>query len=96
MTYAARLAADFAFAAQDREELPRKSHLLRYVAALNSEVTKKEFVAAAVIAGYHPNTAAIQFANSRKVSLSFDEPGLRMDKEGRLYYEHDSSAASAA
>ena len=96
MDLATRLAQDFVFAAEDRSELPRKSHLLRYVAAINADITKKEFVAAAVAAGYHPNTAAIQFANSRRVSLSFNEPGLRIDLEGRLYYERETSAASAA
>lgn len=70
---------DFVFA---KEENWRQAPTLRYVAAINPELTKKEFVAAAVRAGYLAATAAIQFAQSRKFSLESGEEYL--DKEGRL------------
>lgn len=76
------IATDFEFAKGDRDELPTTAALLKYVTAINPEATKKEFVAAAVAAGYHPNTAAIQFAQSRVISLSCGDVLLLPD--GRL------------
>jgi hypothetical protein len=55
--------------------------MLRYIVALNPSMTKKEFIAAAVIEGIKPTTAAIQFANSRRVSASMD---AIVDKDGRI------------
>lgn len=63
------LAADFAFAQECRHaagEFLSDAALLRYVAAINPEATRKEFVAAAVAAGYRANTAGNRFNESRK------------------------------
>ena len=73
---------DFVFA---KEENWRQAPTLRYVAAINPELTKKEFVAAAVRNGYLASTAAIQFAQSRKFSLTFGDvellpSGILMEK----------------
>ncbi len=58
------LQEDFTFA-KESGEFSRIAPLLRYVAALNPDATKKEFVSEAVKVGYHPATAAIQFSQSR-------------------------------
>lgn len=73
---------DFKFVADDQGELPHQSDRLCYVAAINPQLTRKQFVAEAVLAGYHPNTAAIQFAKSRRVSVSCGDVVLAED--GRL------------
>lgn len=82
MTKTSTLAADFAFAKAEHDEFKNTSQLLRYVAALNADSTKKEFIAAAVASGYHPATAAIQFAKSRKFDCA--QHGLCTDAAGRL------------
>lgn len=86
MTKTSTLAADFAFAKLEDKahngEFKNTAQLLRYVAALNADSTKKEFVAAAVEAGYNPATAAIQFAASRKLDCA--QYGLCTDAAGRL------------
>lgn len=61
--------ADIEFA-KASGEFSRQAPLIRYVAAINPDSTKVGFVAALVEAGYHPATAAIQFAQSRRESLS--------------------------
>lgn len=61
--------ADIEFA-KASGEFSRQAPLIRYVAAINPGSTKAGFVAAMVGAGYHPATAAIQFAQSRRESLS--------------------------
>jgi len=78
---AAHLADDFAFAMDDDEgELPSQAAKLRYVAAINEDVTKAEFVAAAVEAGFHAHSAGARFLESRKVSRSY---GSEFDASGR-------------
>lgn len=79
------LAKDIEFARESGEFLwrgqPRIAPMLRYVAAINPRATRKAFVKVAVRMGYHPNTAAKQFAESRK----FDRIhyGIQVDAEGR-------------
>lgn len=81
-----RVRGDFAFAAEgDDPDFLRQAPRLRYVAAINASLSKKEFVKIAVMCGFHPATAAIQFAQSRKCSLSFDD-GTTMDDSGRLWF----------
>ena len=75
------IAADFEFA-ETSEEFTRQAPRLRYVAAINPGMAKVEFVAAAVKAGYNKDTAAIQFAQSRQVSISCGDVLLQPD--GRL------------
>ena len=77
---AAHLADDFAFAMEDDGELPSQAAKLRYVAAINEDVTKAEFVAAAVEAGFHAHSAGARFLESRKVSRSY---GSEFDASGR-------------
>lgn len=67
---------------QQCEEFTQIAPMLRYVAALNPDASKKEFVAAAVEVGYNPTTAAIQFAQSRRFDC--DSYGYSMDAEYRL------------
>jgi hypothetical protein len=45
--------------------------VLRTVAALNTEVSKAEFVQAMVMLGINAKTAAIQFAASRKIDAEY-------------------------
>lgn len=69
-----QLIADFEFAMGCQDEFKSRNGgfmapLLRYVAAINPECSKKEFVAAMTKCGVNPNTAAIQFTASRKFDL---------------------------
>lgn len=73
--------ADIKFALEC-EEFTRIAPMLRYVAAINPDATKKEFIEAAVELNYNPTTAAIQFAQSRKFDC--DSYGHVLDKDGRL------------
>jgi hypothetical protein len=75
---------DFDFARQSNE-FTSAAHLLRYVAALNIEATKTEFVAAAVKAGYPAHAAGARFGESRRVTL-IDEPHLIRLADGSLAY----------
>lgn len=77
---AAHLADDFAFAMEPGDELPSQAAKLRYVAAINEDVTKAEFVAAAVLAGFHAHSANARFLESRKMSR---ECGSEFDASGR-------------
>lgn len=74
--------ADFDFA-EASGEFSRQAPLLRYVAAINPHVTKLQFIEAAVTAGYHKATAAIQFAQSRRCSVE-DFGDCRLLPDGRL------------
>jgi hypothetical protein len=58
--------------------------LLRNVACVNPDATRKEFIAAAVASGFNKHTATIQFAKSRSIDLSFGF--CELDSEGRLNY----------
>lgn len=73
--------ADFQFA---RNEFPAaQAAQLRYVASINPDAPKKQFIAAAVKAGYHPSTTDIQFTKSRRMWVAdFDDCMLAPD--GRL------------
>ena len=62
------IAADFEFAATSGE-FSNAATLLRYVAAINPDLTRAEFVAAAVAAGYAANSSANRFRESRKFDL---------------------------
>ena len=75
------LAADFSFA-KDSGEFTRWAPLLRYVAAINPEATRSQFVEAAVSAGYTQATASKQFYESRRFDQR--EYGFTLDAEGRL------------
>lgn len=81
------LRKDFEFALQHPEEFASKnggskSPMLRYVAALNPEVSKKEFVEAAEQFGFNATTAGIQFKASRKFDIENNE--LLFDEDGRI------------
>lgn len=81
------LAADFTFA-RDSGEFRSAAPLLRYVAALNIEASKSEFVDAAVAAGFPSHAAGARFGESRCASLSL-EPELHLDAAGRLSYPQE-------
>ena len=72
------IASDFAFA-RDSGEFDRQAPLLRYVAAINVDLTKADFVKAATAAGFNLNTAAIQFAQSRRFSVSLGDVAMLAD-----------------
>lgn len=74
------LAADFEFAKEDFGS--NAAVVLRYVAALNPEATRVEFVAAAVAAGYAANSSANRFRESR--AFDCETYGFTQDAEGRL------------
>lgn len=62
-----QLKDDMRFALENEEEFKYSlCPMLRYVAALNPEATKKEFVEAMIHFEVNPKTAAIQYAASRK------------------------------
>jgi hypothetical protein len=88
MTPAEQLKDDWEFAMSQPEEFQRPNgafavtQVIRYVAALNPDVTKKFFVGVMTELGVNPNTAAIQFAASRKETLTLGEHRLLPD--GRL------------
>ena len=63
-----RIMLDIRFA-EDSGEFGTSAPLLRYVAALNPDATRQQFVDAAESCGYKRNTAANRFRESRK----FDE-----------------------
>ncbi len=78
---AAHLADDFEFAMDDSDgELTSQAAVLRYVAAINEDITKAEFVAAAVEAGFNAHSAGARFGESRKMSRSY---GSEFDASGR-------------
>jgi hypothetical protein len=76
--------ADFWFAKECTDDFKHISPLLRYVAAINPDATKKEFIEAAVREGYNPNTASIQFVQSRQFTLGEDDSFSGINKNGSL------------
>lgn len=67
MTTIEQLKDDMRFALENEEEFKYSiCPMLRYVAALNPEATKKEFIEAMIHFEVNPKTAAIQFWTSRK------------------------------
>lgn len=81
------LNADFIFASENaqRDGLGGIAGQIRYVAAINPDATKAEFVAAAVVFGFNQSTASIQFTKSRR--LWVEDFGGSIDSEGRLVEE---------
>lgn len=76
------LHSDIKFAQANMGEFNNSiSPMLRYVAAINTDCTRKEFIDACVAAGFKANTAGNRFRESRKETLSID--GGRIDREGR-------------
>jgi len=78
------IAEDIKFAEQDLGvEFKGVAPMLRYVAAINPQATRQEFIQACAEAGYKANTATNRFHESR----SFDRDNYDMiwDKEGRLH-----------
>ena len=73
------LQADFIFAADITGQAAR----LRYVTSINAGVTRKQFIAAAVKAGYNSNTAVIQFTKSRRLWVA-DFNDYQLLPDGRL------------
>lgn len=63
-------------------EFKSRAPLLRYVASINPEATRAEFVAAREAAGYRANSATNRFNESRAFDLK--NYGGSMDKAGRL------------
>lgn len=61
----ARLLADIDFAIKSGE-FASVAPMLRYVAAINPEVTCQQFVSACVAKGFRANSAANRFRESRK------------------------------
>lgn len=59
-----------------------QADVLRYVAAINPEATKRQFVTEVTALGYHSGSAANRFSESRKTSLSCGD--CAVDSEGRL------------
>lgn len=80
------LAADFAFAEADENsaDLRNEAQILRYVAAINPEATREQFVAAAVAAGYAANSSANRFRESRACSMEMDAAYYDLQKDGRM------------
>ena len=76
------LAQDFANCKDDLRGAP----LLRTVAAMNPRCSKKEFVAAAVAAGYHPHSAGARFGESRAIDRKMC--GAEFDSEGRALFDY--------
>jgi hypothetical protein len=64
-------------------EFANAAELLRYVAAINPLVTRKQFITACSDSGYKSNTSANRFRESRLCSLEF-EPLLSITPDGCL------------
>lgn len=78
------LAEDIEFAEESiGGEFPSVASMLRYVAAINPQATRQEFIQACVAAGYKANTAANRFHESR--TFDRDNYGMVWDKDGRLH-----------
>lgn len=73
--------ADYQFALSSREFDGSMTKALRYVAALNPEASRGEFVAALATVGVHPTTATKQFGLSRQFDA--EAYGARFSKDGR-------------
>ena len=78
---------DIRFAQENDGELPTAAAVLRYVAAINTEASRDEFVAACVACGYKANSSANRFRESR----NFDRTnyGHVFDRDGRLIQERN-------
>ncbi len=77
------LQADFSFARENQgSEFKGMAQELRYVAAINPDCTRAEFVKAAVEFGHVKATAERSFAYSRRFDA--DSYGYQIDNEGRL------------
>lgn len=78
------LEQDFAFAAEslDSEFSGSVAQLMRYVAAINPEATRVQFVEAAKAAGYNSATALRSFSFSRRFDA--DSYGHTIAADGRL------------
>lgn len=61
------------------------AEMLRHVAACNAQASRKDFVAAAKLAGINEQTARIQFGASRKISLECYDGGV-LQADGRIIY----------
>lgn len=78
------IAEDIKFAEQDLGvEFKGVAPMLRYVAAINPQATRQEFIQACVEAGYKAHTAANRFHESRKAWIQ--DFGGTMDKDGRYH-----------
>jgi hypothetical protein len=83
-----RIEADVAFARENDAEfidyrgVVATTKIIRYVAALNADVPRKEFIDALVALGFNRNTVGIQFTQSRRESLECGDCTLTAD--GRL------------
>ena len=65
------LAEDIKFAEESLgTEFKSVSPILRYVAAINPDATRQEFIAACVAAGYKANTAGNRFHESRTFDVA--------------------------
>lgn len=60
------------------------SQMMRTTAALNPEASKAEFVNALATLGLNRNTLAIQFAQSRKLSMADDAAFYVLLPDGRM------------
>lgn len=76
-----QIAADLRFALASGEFPGSLTKALRYVAAINPQASRREFVAALVTEGMNPGTLVKQFGLSRK----FDQQsyGIIVDADGR-------------
>lgn len=76
------IAEDIKFA-QESGEFSSTAPMLRYVAALNPQATRQEFVEACVAAGFRANSSGNRFYESR--CFDRDNNGMLFDKEGRFH-----------
>lgn len=78
------IAEDIKFA-KESGEFSSTAPMLRYVAAINPQATRQEFIDACVAAGFRANSSGNRFYESR--CFDRDNNGMTVDKEGRLH-EH--------
>lgn len=76
------LISDIRFAQESPEELKNAAQVLRYVAALNPEATRAQFIEACAACGYRANSSANRFRESR--AFDCEAYGYTIDAEGRL------------
>jgi hypothetical protein len=75
------IAADWKFAIDSGEFPGSMTKALRYVAAINPNVSRVEFIEALVKVGLNRNTLGKQFGLSRKFDV--EAYGVKVDAEGR-------------
>ena len=68
--------------AQESGEFSSTAPMLRYVAAINPQATRQEFIEACVVAGFRANSSANRFRESRAFDCT--SYGYSVDAEGRL------------